>query len=161
MGYRFVMALVAALLLAGCAAFDHNNDPYTGFSPDEIPVLGGQAGPYSGYFSGTMTLDTNSCQAVSDAVGAAVPLTLETLQSDTTMNLTFADATVSAGALDGDKATFMVRMGSTKHVYVLTFGDGTISGSCDVIESDADGQFGKPCASYTVALEKGEKPAAE
>jgi len=161
MGYRLFVALIAAAMLAGCAAFDHDNDPYTGFSPDEIPILGGQAGPYSGYFAGTMTVDTNACQAVSDAAGTAIDFTFDTVQSNTVINITFSDGSVAAGALDGDKATFLVKSGSTKHIYTLTFSDGKIDGSCDVIESDESGQFGAPCATYTIALAKGEKPAAE
>jgi hypothetical protein len=162
MGKRLLVAVCAVIFISGCAAFDHDNTPYSGFEPDLIPVdNGANVGPNSGYYAGTMTAETNACQAVSDAVGDAVPLAIDVVQSNTTLSFTFADAMVTSGLIDeGGKTTFMVKIGETRHVYALTFADSKVSGSIDVIEANADSQFGTPCATYAVELTKGEKPQA-
>ena len=163
MGRRLIVLAMALVLLSGCAAFDTDNTPYEGWSPDLIPVLGGQAGPLSGYYIGDMTLDSNTCQGVSDEVGKAIALVLDVLQTDLGMNLTLEDASVLAGALEGDnKAVFMSQVETTRQYYRLDFSEeAKITGSYEVKEPDADGQYADPCASYTLYLEKGERPAAE
>ncbi|MFA4873795.1 MAG: hypothetical protein WC956_04980 [bacterium] len=159
MGYRFLIVIAVLSLMAGCAAFDTDSTPYAGFNPDEVVFPTGMSGPYNGSFTGTMTLDSSTCQGVSDEVGAAVPLNVDVVQSDKIINITFEDATVSAGELSAEnKAILVVQTGSTKHVYYLTFSeDSKIDGTCEVIEADADGQYVKACGSYTAALAKAEK----
>ncbi len=165
MGYRLLVVLCAVFLISGCAAFDHDNEPYEGFSPDEVPVFpGADLGVHNGYYSGTMTLDSNTCAGVSDEVNAAIPMSLDVIHLGTTMNITFEDSTVASGELSGDdNSIFMIQTGTTKHVYYLAFSDAeeTVTGSCEVIEIDDNGQYSHPCASYTVSLLKGEKPAED
>lgn len=163
MGRRLIVLALGLVLISGCAAFDTDNTPYDGFSPDLVPVLGGQAGPLSGYYIGDMTLDSNTCQGVSDEVGKAAPLVLDVLQTELGMNVTFEDASVLAGQVDdASKAVFMSQTGSSKQVYFLDFSeDAKITGAAEVIEADENGQYADPCASYSLYLEKGERPAAE
>ncbi len=165
MGYRLLVILCAIVLIGGCAAFDHDNEPYTGFSPDEVPVIpGADVGIHTGYYSGTLTLNSNSCIGVSDEVNAEFPMSLDVIHYGTTLNITFDDDTIASGELTGDEnAVFMVQTGTTKHVYYLSFSDAdeTVTGSCEVIEADANGQYSHPCASYSIALAKAEKPAED
>ena len=163
MGRRLIVLAMALALLSGCAAFDTDNTPYEGFSPDLIPVLGGQAGPLSGYYIGDMTLDSNTCQGVSDEVGKAIPLVLDIIQTELGMSLTLEDQSVLTGALEEDnEAVFMSQVESTKQYFRLDFSEeAKITGSYEVKELDANGQYADPCASYSLYLEKGERPAAE
>lgn len=159
MGYRILTALFVLALMAGCAAFDTDSKPFEGFSPEETPETPGVTGGiYSGYYAGDMTLDSTSCASVSDAVGAKVQLALDVLQSDKVIDVTFDDGTTVASDLDGEKTTLMTETLGVRHIYYLTFADEKIDGSCEVIEADTNGQYGDPCASYTLALAKGEKP---
>lgn len=162
MGYRFLVALCALALMCSCAAFDHDSEPYTGFNPNLIPpASGGQAGIYTGYYDGDMTMDSNSCAAVSDEIGVTMSLALDVLHKDTVVNLIFEDGTVAAGSLEGNRATFMTETSGVRHIYYLTFADETMEGSCEIFEADADGNYKDPCGSYTVSLKKGERPAEE
>ncbi|MFH1830648.1 MAG: hypothetical protein ABH871_07725 [Pseudomonadota bacterium] len=164
MGYRLFVVLCAIVLIGGCAAFDHDNEPYAGFDPSEVPLIpGANVGAYNGYYSGSMTLDSNSCVGVSDEVSSEMPLALDVIHLDNTLNITFEDETLAAGELKGNAAIFMLQSGSTKHVYYLTFSDEdeTVTGSCEVIEADAEGQYSDACASYSISLVKGEKPAED
>lgn len=156
MGYRFVLAVLVLSLVSGCAAFDTDNTPYSGFNPDEVQIPNGLSGPYNGNYEGTMTLDSNTCAGVSDEVGAAIPLKINVVQSESLLGLTFEDETRLAGELSSEsKAVFMIKTGATKHVYYLTFSEEKqIDGSCEVIEPDENGMDGDPCASYTVTMSK-------
>lgn len=161
MGYRFVIAIVAAFFLAGCSALDSDNTPYEGMAPGEVlPAPGGSANLYNGYYAGDMTVETNTCQSVSDAAGSVVDLGIEIIQADATINAIFDSGPEVAASLDGDKVTIMTEELGVKHVYFLSFADGELNGSAESIEADANGQYGDPCATYTVALTKGEKPVA-
>ncbi len=161
MGYRFLVVICAIFMIGGCAAFDHDNEPYAGFSPDEIPVIpGGVAGIHTGFYTGTITVDSNECASVVDEVGSALDFSIDAIHLDDYMNITFEDGTVSAGELVGDSAIFVVNDGTAETVYYLTFSDEleTVSGSIEVIEPDESGQYADPCASYTVSMEEGDKP---
>ncbi len=163
MSKRLIIIVCVLMSLAGCAAFDSDNEPYVGFSPDVIPAIpGGEVGIYSGYYAGAMTLDSNSCAGVSDAVGDAIELAINVVHSANILNVAFADETAASGELTGTGAVFMLQTGSIKHVYYLDFAvEDAVAGSCEVIEAAEDGSFGEPCASYTISLEEGEKPAEE
>jgi hypothetical protein len=164
MGYRLVVAVLSLVFFCSCAAFDKDTDAVEGFGGKDkpgMPSVTKEAGALSGYYSGTMTLDSNTCQSISDEVGVESELALDLVQDGDTINLTFADDTKTSGMLNGEKATFMSEIMTVKHVYYFTFADDAISGSIEVIEADEFGQFGKPCASYTADLKKGEKPAAK
>jgi hypothetical protein len=171
MGYRFLVALFAVIAIAigscsicclsGCAAFDSDNTPYVGFDPDIVPVIpGGIAGIHSGFYTGTITLDSTTCAGVEDEVGTSKDFAVDVIHVDNYINMTFEDGTVAAGELVGDGAIFMQKDGSTEQVYYLTFSDEdeTITGSFEVIEPNGDGQYGDPCAVYTVTMVEGEKP---
>ena len=142
------------------SAFDSDGTPYEGFSPSEIPAPpgAGESG-LSGYYTGDMVLDSNACESVSDEVGAISNLAIDVVQNDNVMSLTFSDDTVSTGTLEGDKATFLSETLGVRHIYYVTFGeDGMADGSCEVFEATDKGVFKDPCASYSISLEKGEKP---
>jgi hypothetical protein len=159
MGYRVFLLACVLVLMGGCAAFDHNNDSYTGFSPDQIPIIPGVSGPYTGYYSGTMTADANSCVAVSDQAGTELPLAFEVKNVGDIINAIFEDGAVAASTVSNKKVVLLVGGEGIKHIYHLTFGDdGTITGDCKVIEIDSLGEYGDACASYTITLEKGERP---
>jgi len=161
MGYRFLVAIFAVIMISGCAAFDSDNTPYVGFDPDIIPVIpGGVAGIHTGFYTGTVTLDSNTCSGVQDEVGASKDFAVDVIHVDNYINMTFDDGTVAAGELEGDTAIFMQKKGGTEEVYYLTFTDETetISGSLEVVEPNGDGQYSDPCAVYTVTMEEGEKP---
>ena len=156
MGYRVLLAIALLALMSGCAAFDTDNTPYAGFDPNLVTLPSLAKGAYNGSFTGTMTVDSNTCAGVSDKVGDAVDAKMDVVQSDNIVNIKFEDGSVSASELSADsKATFMVQTGTTKHVYYLTFTNKTnIDGTCEVIEADENGDYAKPCANYTVSLEK-------
>lgn len=158
MGYRLGVAVMAAFFLVGCSAFDSDNTPYEGMKPgDPVPGIN-VGGIYSGYYAGDMTVDANSCASVSDEQGSAIDMGFEVIHADTTVNIIFDDGTTVAGTLDGEKVTIMVENLGVKHVYYFTFADGEVTGSAEVIEADAAGEYSSPCATYSVALKKGEKP---
>lgn len=162
MGYRILLVACALVLLGGCAAFDDGNTPYEGWSDADIAAIPGKtASLYSGYYSGNMTVDSNSCSSVSDEAGAKAPVSFDVIQSDTTINVLFSDAakTTVAGTLNKETTTVMTEIQGVRHVYYLTFADGGITGSVEVLEMDAAGQFGNRCATYTLNMKKGEKPA--
>ena len=162
MGYRLLVALCALSLLCSCAAFDHNSEPYVGFPSEMVPpVSGGQLGIFTGYYGGDMTMDSNSCSMVSDEVGVSMPLALDVLHKDEVVNLIFEDGTLAAGSLEGNKATFMTEDKGVRYIYYLTFADEAMEGSCEVFEADAEGKYKDPCGSYTISLQKGEKPSEE
>lgn len=162
MGYRLLVAVAAVVFLAGCSAFDSDNTPYEGLPPGEVmPAPGASANLYSGYYSGDMKVETNTCQTVADEVGSAIAIALEVVQSDTAINVLFDEGAEVAGTLTDDKVTIMVEEAGVKEVYYLTFADEELNGNAEAIEADANGQYGDPCATYTVALAKGEKPAEE
>lgn len=161
MGYRFLVVLCAIFMISGCAAFDHDNEPFAGFSPDEVPVIpGGVAGIHTGFYEGAMALDSNECSGILDEVGASVDLAIDVIHVDDYMNITFEDGTVSAGELVGDSAIFVVNDGSTEEVYYLTFSDEfeTVEGSLEIIEPNDADQYEDPCASYTISLAEADKP---
>jgi hypothetical protein len=171
MGYRFLVALFAVIVIAigscfvccmsGCAAFDSDNTPYVGFDPDIVPVIpGGVAGIHSGFYTGTVTLDSNTCAGLEEEVGTSKDFAVDVIHVDNYINMTFEDGTVAAGEVEGDGVIFMQKDGSTEEVYYLTFSDEeeTISGSLEFIEPNEDGQYADPCAVYTVTMEEGEKP---
>jgi hypothetical protein len=157
---RLVLVLCVLISLGACSAFDSDAEPYEGFEADEVPPVPGKSvGIYSGYYAGTMTVDSNECFSVSDAVGDSFDLALEVLHSDNILNLTFEDGSVSSAEITDTSAIFMVQTGDVKHVYYLDFEvEDAIGGSCEVIEASEDGSFGHPCASYTLSLEETEKP---
>lgn len=162
MGYRLIVVLASFCLLTGCAAFDSSSEPYEGFSPDEVPPPPSAAtGIYTGYYAGNITYESNTCASVTDEVGAAVPLAVDVLHQDTTINTTFDDGTTAAGTLEGEKVTLLTEDAMVKYVYFFAFEDGKVTGSGEVIEANADGQFADPCAKYSFELTKGEKPAEE
>ncbi|MBN1283610.1 MAG: hypothetical protein JXA24_07560 [Proteobacteria bacterium] len=163
MSKRLVIIACILIAIGGCAAFDSDNTPYEGFSPDQVPLLPGKdIGIYSGYYAGTMTLDSNSCAGVSDAVGEALDMSMDVIHSANLLNATFGGGSVASAEIKDTGAIFMVQQGSTRHVYYLDFSvEDTIGGSCEVIEVSEDGSWGKPCASYAVSLSKGERPAEE
>ena len=163
MGYRVLVVACLMSLICGCSAFDNSSEPYEGVPEDQVQAAqsGGVISTYTGYYAGDKTLDTNTCTSVTDEVGAAVPLSLDIAQSDVTIGVTFEDGQTASGALDTDKTIVMLEDASVKQVYYLTFTDGAVDGSSEVIEADENGQFGDPCATYTIALEKGEKPAED
>lgn len=161
MAYRLLVVLVSIFLISGCAAFDNDNTPYEGMKPgDPVPGLVTEANLYSGYYSGDMTADTSSCKSVTDEVGAVAPLGLEVVHVDKVVNIVFDSGPTVAGDLDGADVTVMVEDSGVKQAYYLTFANEEITGSSEVIEADDNGQYGDPCATYSIALKKGEKPAS-
>lgn len=171
MGYRFLVTIFAVIAIAigscsitclcGCAAFDSDNTPYVGFDPDIVPVIpGGVAGIHSGFYTGTITLDSNTCAGLEEEVGTVTNFAVDVVHVDNYINMTFEDGTVAAGELVGDGAIFMQKDGSTEEVYYLSFSDEdeTVSGSLEMIEPNESGQYGDPCAVYTVMMEEGERP---
>lgn len=164
MGYRIVVvSIITAIMLSACAAFDNSNEPYEGFAPEDIPApsVNIPGSKYAGFYSGEMALELNTCKSITDKVGATVPLAVDVIDKDNVVDLTFEDESVAAATLENDKATFLKEDGDVKHVYYLTFADGSITGNCEVIEADENGEFAKACASYAVELKKGEKKAEE
>jgi|GEM_PF-1556736 len=160
---RLVLVLCILISLGACSAFDSDAEPYEGFAPDEVPPVPGKSvGIYSGYYAGTMTLDSNECISVSDIVGDSFDFALDVLHSDNVMNVTFEDGSVASSEITDTSVIFMVQTGEVKHVYYLDFEvEDAVGGSCEVIEAGEDGSYGHPCASYTVTLEETEKPAEE
>lgn len=171
MGYRLFVVLFATIVIgvgscffccvSGCAAFDSDNEPYVGWDPDIVPVVpGGKAGVHSGFYDGTLTLDSNSCMELAEEVGTVTDFSVDVIHIDNYLNLTFNDGSVAAGELLGDGAVFMQKDGSVENVYYFTFSDEeeAINGSLELIEPNESDQYGDPCAVYTVTLEEGEKP---
>ncbi len=107
MGRRLLVLAFAMVLFSGCAAFDTDNTPYTGFSPDLIPTLPNMAGPLTGHYVGTMTLDSSTCEAVSDEVGKGVALVADVVQGADGINLKKGAATLAAVLNAQKKATFI------------------------------------------------------
>ena len=163
MSKRLILVLCVLISLGACAAFDTDNTPYEGFAPDEVPMIpGGAIGIYSGYYAGTMTVESNACAGVADAVGDEIAFTLDVIHDANTLNITFEDDTVASGDLVDTQAIFMDETAGTKHVYYLDFAvEDSIDGSCEVIEVSGDGSYGEPCASYVISMQGAEPPAEE
>jgi hypothetical protein len=161
MGYRLFVVLCAVFMIAGCSAFDSDNTPYTDWSPDLIPPIpGGKAGIHSGFYSGTKVLDSNSCASIADELGMSSDFAINVLHVDNYLNTTLEDGSVMAGELVGDSAIFVMKEGSVEQAYYLTFSNETesVTGNLEVIEPNESGQYGEPCAQYTISLEEGSKP---
>jgi len=163
MSKRLILVLCVLISLGACAAFDTDNTPYEGFSPDEVPMIpGGQIGIYSGYYAGTMTVESNACAGVADAVGDEIAFALDVIHDANMLNITFEDGIAASGELVDTLAIFMDETSGTKHVYYLDFAvEDSIDGSCEVIEVSEDGSYGEPCASYAISMEEAERPAEE
>jgi hypothetical protein len=108
-----------------------------------------------------MRLDSNSCESISDEVGVESEFSIEVVQSEETVTATFPGEVTSSGKLADGKTTIVTDVMQVKHAYYLTFAEDGITGTAEVIESDDEGDFGEPCASYVVELQKGEKPLEE
>lgn len=165
MGYRSLLCVFALSLLCSCAAFDNGGGAIEGFGDQDVagnPTVTKETGANTGYFSGAMTLDTNTCQSVSDKAGVESSIAFDVVHEGNIVNATFEDGSTSASELMDTKATFLVETMGVKHVYYITFGaEGAVDGKCEVIEANAEGQYGEPCANYTLIMQKGEKPAKE
>jgi len=171
MGYRLIVAVCSLVLVCSCAAFDKDTDAIEGFGDQDretMPSVVKDAGAYHGYYTGVMILDSNSCQSISDEEGTQTRFGADVLHKGDTINITFDDKSTAAGIVKDDKVIIMTDVEGPEHVYYLTFAAdeenkdlGTVNGSCEVIETDENGYFGEPCASYTIEMEKGEKPAEE
>lgn len=165
MGYRLVIAVCSLVLVCSCAAFDKDEDAIEGFGDKdtkEIPSVAKDQGPLTGYYAGSMILDSNTCQSISDEVGTESRLNIDVAQKGSTLNVTFDDGSTASGVVDSNKAVIMTTVMEVKHIYYVTFAEkeGTVSGDCEVVETGEDGQYGSACATYTINLTKGEKPAA-
>lgn len=169
MGYRLLVAVCALSLLSACAAFDSDNEPYAGFNPSEVPApVGAGESQFTGYYTGSMTLDTNECETVASESGSQSTIGIDVVHSDETINATFEDDATVAGTLEGDKVTLMKEGMGLREIYYLTFvmeegaeEASAVDGSMELFEATAEGAYKQPCASYTLTLEKGEKPAAD
>lgn len=161
--YRLSITLFAVVLVAGCAAFDNGNEPFAGFSKDEIPPPPGSkaTGIYTGYYKGDAVVESNTCKASIEKAGSKVSLDMDVTHQDTNLNIVINSGDPVAGTLDGTKSTVMSEAAGVRHVYYLEFADTKITGSSEVIEKDDAGQYGDPCESYTFTLAKTEKPAAK
>ena len=162
MKFRLLVALCAVAMFAGCDALDTDNTPYEGMQPgDAIPGLSlPGSGAYTGYYSGEMTAESNSCQLVSDEVGATFALVLEIkhMEKEKLIEVDFDAENIASGILEGKDVTVMVNDAGVKHVYYLTFGEAEITGTVEVIEPNQDGIYGDSCAVYSISLKKGDKP---
>ncbi len=161
MGYRLAMVVFAALLVSGCAAFEHDGNAVEGFGDLDVavPTIQKELGPNTGYYAGAMVLDSNTCESVSDDEGVESSMSVEIIHDGDVLNATFEGGVISSSKLNGEKSTFMTEIGGVKHVYYFSFKDGKIEGKAEVVEADEAGQYGEPCATYTILLNKGEKPA--
>lgn len=156
-----LLVICAVMLLTGCAAFDSGGEPFEGFSPDQIPAPKAATGPNTGYFTGDMTLSSNSCESVSDKVGAKAPLSLDVVEASSNVSVTFEDGKVASGSLSSDKATVMTDTMGVKHVYYLEFSKDALKGNIEVLEENEAKQYADPCATYDFELKRGEKPAVD
>ena len=160
MKYRLLVLLCAVFLFSGCAALDSDNTPYEGMQPgDPIPGISPGTGQFSGYYKGDMKTEFNTCQSVSDEVGSVVELAFEVMHEDNLIEVSFEGDLYAGGSLNGSEVTVVIPEGDVKHVYYLAFSEEKkISGQIEVIEIDDAGQFGAPCAAYSLALEPATKP---
>ncbi len=165
MGYRLVIAVLSLLLITSCAAFDKDTDAVEGFGSEDrqgMPSTGKDLGPLSGYYSGNMVLDSNSCESVSDEVGVESRIGVEVTQDENNLNAKFDSSEKTlTDILEGKSAVFADELMGVMHVYYLDFEDEDVTGNCEVIEADEAGDFGLPCAVYAVDLKKGEKPVED
>lgn len=163
MGYRLLVSVFVAALMISCAAFDSSQgEPFEGFAPDEVPATAGATqGIYNGYYDGVQTLDSNSCQSISESIGTQSDLAVDVAHQGATINVTFEDGVVTAGSLEGKRVTLLTAQLGVRHIYYLEFSEEAVGGSQEVFEQDEKGQYSKPCASYTIELEKGKKPEGE
>ncbi|HQG13865.1 MAG TPA: hypothetical protein PLT05_05855, partial [bacterium] len=165
---RLFLAILSLLLISSCAAFDRDTDAIEGFGrgidrPGQ-PSEGKRFGPNSGYYVGTMTLDNNSCESISDEAGVENKLAvkIEDEEGGSFVNATFEGYSrlFSSRLKDRSIVLMSVIMG-VQRVYYLTFVEGGIEGSCEVMEADDAGEFGESCATYTIELMRGEEPPAD
>ncbi|MBT3182085.1 MAG: hypothetical protein HN337_06215 [Deltaproteobacteria bacterium] len=165
MGYRLVIAVLSLLLITSCAAFDSDTDAIEGFGDQDqagMPSTGKDLGPLSGYYSGNMVLNSNTCESISDEVGVESRIGVDVIQDENALNATFDDSKDTlTDMLEGKSAVFADEVMGVMHVYYFDFADDTVTGNCEVIEADEAGDFGDPCAVYAVELKKGEKPTEE
>jgi len=163
MGYRLALVVCAMLFVCGCSAFENDGNAIEGFGDLDVatPTIQKEMGPNTGYYAGAMTLDSNTCQSVSDETGTESTMSVDIIEDNAILNATFEGGINASSTLEGGKATFMTEISGVKHVYYFTFKEGVIEGKAEVIEADEAGQYGDPCASYMLLLNKGEKPAVE
>ncbi|HPM41766.1 MAG TPA: hypothetical protein PLY45_04970 [bacterium] len=161
---RLTVALCAVFLLAGCAALDTDNTPIEGMQPgDPVPGLALPGmGPLTGYYSGTMTLESNTCNSVSDQVGDKIELAFDIAHQAPFIQAVFSDGLTVSGMIEatkeGDSVTMVVKESGVEHIYYLLFTTEKLVGSVEVAEQQEDGNFGESCASYQLDLAKGVKP---
>ena len=158
MGYRLFIVICALVLVSACSAMDHDSQVISG-GPSGSVSKG--EGAFSGYYAGVMKLDSNVCQSVSDELGTESEISMDVTSQDKDLNIVFEDGTDASGKIeDSGKSVVMTDVSGINHVFYLTFSeDGNeITGSCDVLEQDDNGQYSDPCASYTMSLKKGERP---
>ena len=161
---RLIVALCAVFLLAGCSALDTDNTPIEGMQPgDPVPGLALPGmGPLTGYYSGTMTLESNACNSVSDQVGDKIDLALDISHRVPFIQALFADGAIAAGMTEavkeGDSVTLVIKDSGVEHIYYLIFAEEKMSGTVEVAEQQEDGNFGESCAVYQLELTKGVKP---
>jgi hypothetical protein len=154
MNTRSVFILIVLLTLTGCSDADNDQPPP---ATDESPLPPSVKGTSSaGHYSGTMTLNFNDCEAISDDVGNPIPFSIEVINNRDLLNVILPDLTASSIRLNEEKrGMFVVKTGSVRHVYTLDFSDeDSITGTCDVFESETSATDAMACASYDLDLNK-------
>ncbi len=146
----------ALALLAGCSAFDHDNTPYEGFSPDQISAdLNIAAGAYEGDYTGTMKLDSKSdaCAGITEEVGAETPIKLNIVQAGVLVSVGFEDGSEESGKLIDTKVTVVKRGDSDVRMFFLSFLDAGIEGTADVYPASKEAGI-ESCGSYSFTLSR-------
>jgi len=154
---RIFVTVIAAMLVAGCSAFDNSNKPYDGFGPDISPPAFVGGGAYEGDYKGEMALTENNCEFLEESVGASTPLAVNVIQSGELVSFGFEDESEASGSLDGSKTTIIQRNVSNTLIFHVEFTETGITGDCKYIDrAPVLDQLGEPCATYSVSLTKEE-----
>ena len=143
MEIRVLCALfgLVAMCGVGCSAFD-SGTPTVNDPTNPIVSPEGSENVQQGFYTGTMTLESNSCATIATEIGAEEEFAVDVLQAEDLVSLQFDDGTQQSATLDGNSATVVRATDGMTRIYAITFNDDqSITGSCDVAENDADGKI--------------------
>lgn len=162
MNKSLVGIIATTLLLSACSAFDSGGAQVVS-TPGADPSISegcAESGAFDGYYSGTMTLGADTCEALDGLEGSEEALAIDVVQGCTAVTAKFEDGSEANASLNATRAVFVVKKEDSTWIYDLSFNEEGATGTVEVSDSTSAGSI-EACANFSVELTKGEKPAAE
>lgn len=159
---HLLVVLVAAAFVSGCAAFDSSED--ASINPNSaIMSSGAQAGVHAGTYKGDLSEENNTCKVAAKDKDEAGSIEMVVRHKDADVNVSVDGAAAMNGTLTGEKVILMTQdtIKKVHTAYYLTFAEGKIEGTLEVIEINDAGMYAEPCATYKLTLSKEGAAAAK